>query len=85
MLAVPDALSTIDWLTPPLMLYVTVAFGVPVKVTVAPEPEQMVVFAAIDTTGSGKIVMVILPETGCIQVGVPPVATLTNEYVVVME
>ena len=32
--AVPAALSVIVWLVPPLMLYVTVAFGVPVKVKV---------------------------------------------------
>ena len=32
--AVPVALKVIVWLVPPLMLYVTVAFGVPVKVKV---------------------------------------------------
>ena len=32
--AVPAAFSVIVWLVPPLMLYVTVAFGVPVKVKV---------------------------------------------------
>ena len=32
--AVPAALSVIVWLVPPLMLYVTVVFGVPVKVKV---------------------------------------------------
>ena len=32
--AVPDAFSVIVWFAPPLMLYVTVAFGVPVNVNV---------------------------------------------------
>ena len=32
--AVPAAFSVIVWLVPPLILYVTVAFGVPVKVRV---------------------------------------------------
>jgi hypothetical protein len=32
--AVPDAFSVIVWFVPPLMLYVTVAFGVPVNVKV---------------------------------------------------
>ena len=32
--AVPAAFKVIVWLVPPLMLYVTVAFGVPVKVRV---------------------------------------------------
>jgi hypothetical protein len=32
--AVPDAFNVIVWFAPPLMLYVTVAFGVPVNVKV---------------------------------------------------
>jgi hypothetical protein len=59
--AIPALFKTIVWLPPPLTVYVTVAFGVPVKVTVAAPPEQIVAFAAIDTIGSGRTVMVTDP------------------------
>ena len=60
--AVPEPLSTIVWFGPPLTVYVTVAFGVPVKVTVALLPEQIVVLAATATVGDGNIVMVTVDE-----------------------
>lgn len=45
-------------------MYVTVEFGVPVKVTVAFPPEQIVAFDEIDTTGIGRTVIVIEPVCG---------------------
>ena len=64
MLAVPDAFSTMVWLAPPLILYVTVAFGVPVKVTVALCPEQIVVLAEIATVGGCTTLIVIVDDCG---------------------
>ena len=61
----------------------TVAFGVPVKVTVALWPEHTVVLEEIATVGGGTTVMVTVPVAGCVQLGVPAVATLTNVMVVV--
>jgi hypothetical protein len=57
---------------------VTVAFGVPVKVTVALPPEQIVALAEIVTVGKGKTVIVTEPDAGLVQTVVPPVAMLTN-------
>jgi hypothetical protein len=57
---------------------VTVAFGVPVNVTVAVPPEQIVALADIATVGGGTTVMVIVPVTGRVQTGVPDVAMLTS-------
>ena len=75
--AVPAALSTMVWLAPPV-LYVTVAFGVPVKVTVALCPEQILVLALMLTVGKGLTVMVMEPVSGVVQLGVPAEATLTK-------
>ena len=61
----------------------TVAFGVPVNVIVAGPPEQTVALAAMATIGGGMTVIVIVPDAGNEQLGVPAVATLTNVYVVV--
>lgn len=60
------------------------ALGVPLNVTVAEPPEQMVAFAAIVAVGGGKTVMVIIPETGCVQLGVPEVVILTKVKIVVV-
>jgi hypothetical protein len=60
-----------------------VAFGVPVKVTVALPPEQTVVLEAIVTVGGGITVMVTVPLAGWLQLGVPDVAMLTNVNTVV--
>ena len=49
------------------------AFGVPVKVTVALCPVQMVVLDAIETTGGGTIVIVALPDAGAAHAGLPEV------------
>jgi hypothetical protein len=57
---------------------VTVAFGVPVKVTVAFPPGQIVTLADIETVGGGTTVMVIVPVTGRVQAGAPAVVMLTN-------
>ena len=59
------------------------ALGVPVNVTVALCPEQMVALDAIVTVGGGTTVMVMLPVAGALQLGVPEVATLTKVKVVV--
>ena len=82
-LAVPEAFKVIVWLAPPLTVYVTIALGVPVKVTVALSPEQIVTFEAIVTTGKGKTVITKLPVCNWLQLGVPDVATLTKLKVVV--
>jgi hypothetical protein len=67
------------------MWYVTVAFGVPVKVIAALLPEQIVALPEIATVGGGMTVMVTDPAAGCTQLGVPEVATLTSVMVVVEE
>jgi hypothetical protein len=65
---------------------VTVAFGVPVKVTVAEVPPQMLDDdALIAAVGGGKTVIVTEPEADCVQPGAPAVATLTSVMVVVDE
>jgi hypothetical protein len=64
---------------------VTIAPGVPVKVTVALPPEQIVALPEIVTVGGGITVMVTDPVVGCEQLGAPEVATLTSVIVVVEE
>ena len=57
--AVPDAFNVIVWFAPPLMLYVTVAFGVPVNVNVVVPFSQIVLGLAVTlAVGKGKIVIV---------------------------
>ena len=55
----------------------------PVSVTVAFPPEQIVVLEAIVTVGGGTTVIVTLPFAGALQLGVPDVAILTKVKVVV--
>lgn len=74
---VPAASKTMVWLPLPL-LYVTVALGVPVKVTVALWPEQTVASADMLAVGGGVTVIVTEPVAGALQLGVPEVATLTK-------
>ncbi len=83
--AVPDAFKVTVWFDPPLMLYVTVAFGVPVKVNVALLLAQIVV-GLTDTlaVGSGNMVSVVLLVCGLTQLGVPALATLTMLIVVLV-
>ncbi len=50
----------------------------PVKVTVALEPEQIVVFAAIDAFGKGRTLIVTDPDCGWLQIGVPDDAAFTR-------
>lgn len=59
------------------------AFGVPVKVTVALCPEQIVALDAMVTVGGGTTVIVMLPVTGAVQLGVPVVVILISVKVVV--
>lgn len=47
----PTAFKVIFWFAPALMLYVTIALGVPVKEIVAFEPWQMAVFPEIVAVG----------------------------------
>jgi hypothetical protein len=78
-IAVPEPFSTIVWLPGvPVTVYVTVAFGVPVNVTVALPPEQTLTFALIETVGGGVTVIVIVPVAGAVHPGEPVVATLTK-------
>lgn len=55
----------------------------PVKVTVAFCPEQIVVLAAMVTVGGGITVMVTVPVAGWLHPGVPVLVTLTRLKVVV--
>ena len=65
------------------MVYVTVAFGVPVKVIVPVEPGHILdVIVEIAAIGKGKIVITTFPDTELVQLGVPLEATLTKLYVV---
>ena len=67
------------------MLYVTVAFGVPVKVNVALLLAQMVVGLTDKlAVGNGNTVSVVLLVCGLIQLGVPALATLTMLIVVLV-
>ena len=76
--AIPVPFKVMVWLPPPLMLYVTIAFGVPVKVIVAEELAQIVVGKTLTVAvGSGNTFKVILLSVVLIQLGVPDVATLT--------
>jgi hypothetical protein len=61
--AEPEASKLIVWLVP-LTVYVTTALGVPVKVTVAACPAQIVWSDEIVTTGNWITVITTLPLTG---------------------
>ena len=67
------------------MLYVTVAFGVPVKVIVALSFEHIVV-GDTDTlaVGNGKTVIVTLLGVVFVQLGVPELVTLTMLMIVLL-
>ena len=66
-----------------MILYVTIAFGVPVNVIVALEFAQIVVGATFTVAvGNGKTFKVTLLDALFIQLGVPVVATLTILIVV---
>ena len=85
MVAVPEAFKVTVWFAPPLMLYVTVAFGVPVKVNVALLLAQIVVgLTATLAVGSDNTLSVALLVCGLIQLGVPALATLTMLMVVLL-
>lgn len=76
--AVPDAFKVMVCAGPPLMLYVTTAFGVPVKVTVAGVPGQTDWLLLILATGSGMTLMITDPVAGAVHAGVPAEVTLTS-------
>ena len=59
-------------------MYEIVAPGVPVNVTVANSPSQMVVAPEITTEGNGRTVIVIVPEAGDGQIVEPGAITPTN-------
>ena len=65
-----------------MIVYVTVAFAVPVKVIVAVFPEQIVVVPLIVAVGIGLIVIIADPVKVVEQLGVPELATLTKSNVV---
>jgi hypothetical protein len=75
---VPVASKTMVWFGPPFSVYVTIAFGVPVKVTVAEVPGQMVVVPEIVAVGKGITSMVAEPDSDCVQLDVPFEVTLTK-------
>lgn len=61
------------------------AFGVPVKVTVAVPPGQTVVLLATLTVGVGITVIVTVPLSGAVQFGVPEEEILISVNTVVTE
>ena len=68
MIAVPEASSTkVD--KTPFTVKVITAPGVPVNVTEAVFPVQIVVVPEIETVGAGTIVMIAVPVAGASQFG----------------
>jgi hypothetical protein len=61
MVAVPEPFSVIVWLGPPFILYVTIAFGVPVNVTVSELPTHTVPPPESVAVGVGSTVYVAPP------------------------
>lgn len=74
----------IVWLGPAFTVYVTIEFGVPVKVTVADCPEQIVWLDAMLAVGRSKTVITTEPETGCKHELGPLAEMLTSVKVVVV-
>ena len=68
-----------------MIVYVTVAFAVPVKVIVAVFPEHIVVVPLIVAVGNGPIVIIADPVNVAVQLGVPELVILTNAYVVLAD
>ena len=56
----------------------TVAFGVPAKITATVPPEHIVVSPVIEIVGGGSTVIVTAPVAGAVQPGAPVVVTLTK-------
>ena len=75
MVAVPEAFNTIVWLLPPLMVYVMIAFGVPVKVITVVLPVQIAVEPEIVGVGNAFTVTTAEPVWAWLHV---PEATLTK-------
>jgi hypothetical protein len=76
--ALPEASSTIVWFGPLFIVYVTIAFGVPVNVIVEEPPLQIGETPEIETTGGGTIVMLIVPVAGAEQEVAPLTVTFTS-------
>ena len=60
------------------IVYVTIAFGVPVNVISALLPSQIDIVPLIVAVGNGNTVTVTLSVKACKQLGVPASSTLTN-------
>lgn len=77
--AFPEEFKIIVWFAPPLMVYVTVAPAVPVKLMVADWFEQIAAGALIEAVGTGTTEIVNEPES----VWLHPLGKLmsTREYV----
>ena len=67
--AVPPAPMLMVVLVPPLILYVTVVLGVPVKLMEVDDPAQIVVLPLIDAVGVGRTVTVAVPVVVVLQLG----------------
>ncbi len=76
---VPSALNTMVWFTPSIV-YVTVAFGVPVKFTVPSAPKQTSVLAVTLATGNSNTVTLALPVAVLLHAGVVDDDTDTKVY-----
>ena len=81
--AVPAAFKTIVWFPPPLTVQVTVALGVPVKMTVPDPFGQTDELPDIATVGNGFTVIIAEPDCDCVHTGVPDEAALAKLNVAV--
>jgi hypothetical protein len=80
--AVPDAFSSMVWLAPLLIVNVTVAFGVPVKVSVELVFAQMVSGLNVTVAVGSITVKVTDCVSSLVQLGAPAVVMLTKVTVV---
>lgn len=80
--AFPDAFKTMDWFAPPPTEYVTVAFGVPVKATIAGLPWQTGELLKMEAAGRLFTVIVTEPFKAALHAFNTDDVTLTSIYVV---
>ena len=78
---VPAALSAAVWFTPPFILYVTIALGVPLKIILVEVPLQIATVPLIVAVGRALTNTTAAPDAGCVHTGMPVVAILTRLYV----
>ena len=76
--AVPVAFSTMVWLAPPFIEYVTVALAVPVNVSVEFPLEQIVVGLKLALAVGSITVKVTASVSALVQIVLPAVVTLTK-------